>query len=348
MRTTIKDVANKTGYSITTVSLVLNDRNARISEKAKQKILECARSLDYRPNRLAIGIVTKRSRVLGLIIPDNTNQFFSSLSKAIEGAARKAGYLLIYGNTDNHAGRDIDYLQMYEDYHVDGIIYTKSSSDKTSDIEEVLRFLRQTSIPVVALDRPIADIGVMTVRLDHRAGGMIASRHLLERGHRRIGCLTGPLDLASSNDRLLGYQDALAEFGIPYDPALVVEGTYQAGREKDAVDRFLSQKATAVFSFNDIMALGLYRELQERGMRIPEDLSVVGFDNIQEGEVIRPALTSVSQPVEKMGAAAVRVLLEQIEGAKDKPDSGGSLFEFQPKLVVRNSVKTIVSEGVLK
>ena len=342
MRATIKDVAQKSGYSITTVSLVLNSKATSIPQSTQDAIWTCAESLNYRPNQLAVSIVTKRSRVLGLIIPDNSNQFFSTLSRFIEAAARKAGYALIYGNSDNNAKRDIAYMQMFADYQVDGIIYTKSASEPGDD-DANLQIMRNCSVPLVVVDREVTGSEAVSVTLDHCLGGYLATRHLLEQGHTRIGCLTGPVGLLSGRERLRGYRTALEEAGSLYAENLIFEGNYQFRDERAAMDHFLTEKVTAIFSSNDMMAFGLYRDIQRRGLSVPDDISVVGFDNTPFCEFMQPPLTSIAQPIEEIGDCAVSALLDLIH-EKQLP-AGEKSYIFEPKLVVRESTGRLDKGG---
>ena len=226
-RVTIRDVAQRAGYSITTVSMVLNNKNVCIPPDTRQKVWAAVKELGYRPNQLAVSMVTKRSHVLGLIIPDNSNMFFAELSKAIERAARRVGYGLIYGNSSNDSKRDIQYIQMFADRQVDGIVFAKSASLAQEDDAKLLACMADCALPFVTVDRQIAGSDTCAVLLNHFKGGYLATRHLIGLGHTRIGAYTGPLDLLSSNERLAGYRSALEEAGIPYDEKLVFEGDYQ-------------------------------------------------------------------------------------------------------------------------
>lgn len=337
-RPTIRDVAQKAGYSIATVSLVLNHKNVSIPNSTREKIWAVVKELNYRPNQLAVSMVTKKSKVLGLIIPDNSNAFFADISKAIERAARHAGYGLIYGNSNNDSRRDLQYMRMFSDRQVDGIIFAKSTSVFEEDDEKSLQFMKNSVIPFVTIDRQVPGSEVRSVMLNHFKGGYLATRHLIQLGHRRIGAYTGPSDLQNSNERLEGYRSALAEAGIVFDPALIFEGDYQLGQEEAAFTHFLNQKVSAVFCFNDLMAFGLYREMRRAGLSIPDDLSIVGFDNIFFSDIIQPALTTIGQPITEMGKCVVETLLGIIEG----DPSATSIRRhqvFEPKLLVRESTK---------
>lgn len=334
-RATIKDVAQATGYSIATVSLVINNKPVSIPQATRDSILRAAEALHYRPNQLAVSMITKRSKVLGLIIPDNSNEFFADLSKAIERAARHAGYGLIYGNSANDSQRDLAYMKMFSDRQVDGIIFAKSAALRYGDDDKTAAYMRESAIPFITVDRNIPGSGVCSVSVDHFQGGYLATRHLLALGHRRIGAYTGSDDVVSSNERLAGYRAALAEAGVPYREEFVVEGNYQLGGERRALTKFLNQRVTAIFSFNDLMAFGLYRELRAAHLSVPGDVSIVGFDNVSFGDLVDPPLTTVSQPVAEMGACVVDTLLRLIDHQVLPADKRHQLFE--PRLVVRGS-----------
>lgn len=337
-KTTIRDVARSAGYSTATVSLVLNDKPVSIPAATREKIWNAARELDYRPNQLAVSMVTKRTKVIGLIIPDNSNMFFADLSKAIEMAASRAGYSVIYGNSNNDPKQDLTYMQMFTDRQVDAIIFARSASLLYWDGEKGLRFIRESAIPFVTVDRRLPDSDTPAVLLNHFKGGYLATRHLLELGHTRIGCYTGPGELVSSTERLEGYRAALEEAGVDYREDLIFEGNYQLGLESKAFQHFLNQDVSAVFAFNDVMASGLYREARVAGLSIPEDLSIVGFDNIPFCDILQPPLTTVSQPIAEMGSCVVKVLLQLLE--HDSADGSVQMrkdYIFEPKLMVRGS-----------
>lgn len=345
-RATIKDVAKLSGYSITTVSMVVNNKNVSIPESTRKKIWSAVAALKYRPNQLAVGMITKKTKVLGLIIPDNNNLFFADLSKAIEMEAHKKGYSLLYGNTSNDPKRDQEYLKVFSDRRVDGIIFAKSSADcDHSEDQRTVEMVRECDIPLVTVDRQLPASGASSVMLNHFLGGYLATRHLIDLCHTRIGCYTGPLDLVNSNERLSGYRLALEEVNLPYDENLIYEGTYQMGTEEDAMYYFLNQRVSAVFAFNDLMAFGLYQVMKKSGLSIPKDLSIVGFDDVFVSEIIHPALTTIRQPIKRMAGCVVDILLQQIEDPKTVAEQQNYVFE--PKLVLRDSTaKYNIKEGI--
>ena len=283
--------------------------------------------------------------MLGLIIPDNSNLFFADLSKAIEIAARHAGYNLIYGNSNNNSKRDIEYMKMFVDRRVDGIIYAKSTTLNCENDRDCIRFIQKATTPIIAVDRVVEDSSVSSIVLDHFQGGYLAARHLLQLGHTRIGCYTGPHRLNCSQERLSGCKFAFAEHNIPFDDSLVYEGTYQIGCEQSALGYFLNKGATAIFAFNDIMAYGIYREARQANLSIPKELSVVGFDDTFFSEIIQPSLTTVRQPIRQMGECVVETLLKAIQKGTG-PEKHN--YVFKPELIVRESTASPVRKrGIL-
>jgi LacI family transcriptional regulator len=336
MRATIKDVAKKSGFSITSVSLVLNNRENKIPEISRQLILQTAEELGYRPNRLAVGLLKKKTKLLGLVIPDNSNMFFSELSKSVEIAARKRGYSLIYGNTSDVYSRDYEYLKLFVDHQVDGIVLTKSSHLPEKDDIRNMDFLQKSGVPFVVVDRQPKGFRSSMVTVNNVTGGYMATRYLIEQGHTRIGCFTGPLGLTTSQQRLEGYKTALSEAGINYDESLVIEGNFSAGFEDKAMIRFIEEKVTGVFCQNDIMAFGIYREANKYGVKIPTDLSVIGYDNINLCDIVYPGLTTIHQPIDQIGEESVRILSKLIEASDEEIIV--EVKELEPKLIIRSSV----------
>lgn len=329
---TIKDVAEKAGVSITTVSFVLNNSNPRISVRTREKVLKVVEELNYHSNKLAASMVTKRSNILGMVIPDTRNLFFTELARYITEEAQKSGYAVLYGSANNSMKRDMDYLQAFVDYRVDGVIIAHSASAYEAEETDMLDYIRKLNIPYILVDRTMRDFGNDAVNLDHCYGGYLATEHLLSLGHRRIGCFTGPSKLYTSMQRLEGYKRALEKEGIPFDESLVFEGNFTMEHCREALDYFLEQKVSAIFSFNDMMALGLYREIAAKKLSVPDDISIVGYDDIILCDVVNPPLTTISQPVEKMASIVVKRMSEMIE---DKPLKEAEILT--PKLVVRGS-----------
>ncbi|HHW12843.1 MAG TPA: LacI family transcriptional regulator [Firmicutes bacterium] len=324
---TIKDVAKKAGVSISTASLVINNK-AGVSERLRAKVLAAIEELDYRPNGMARALKSKKSKVLGLIIPDIVNPFFPLVVRGVEAAALRYGYSLILGNTDGKLEEEARYLELFVEKCVDGIIFIPASNFK----KNIRTFLRIES-PKVVIDRALEGTGLPTVMTDNITGAYLATRHLLANGRRRILFISGPQDLQASQDRYKGYKKALGEFGL--DEELVLNGDYTFDSGKRVMEQALKEKLCfdAVFGANDLMALGAMVVLSENKIKIPEDVEVVGYDNILFSSLSKPTLTTVEQPAYQMGYEATRLILRQIYSKKELSEC--KLLE--PKLIVRES-----------
>lgn len=331
MRVTIKDIAEKTGLSVSTVSLVLNNKKHRLSEKTRTRVWDAARELGYRPNQLAVSLVTRRSKTLGLIIPDITNAFFAEIARAAEAESQRNGYSVILCNTNNDPQKDMEYTNILLDRGIDGVIFVMSVAGYQSQGAECLGLLRSMEKPVIMVDRVLPDQPDTSVLTDNAYGGYLATSHLLGLGHRKIGCITGPMG-ASSRQRLFGYIRALQEHGIAFDPELAPEGDYRTESAYRLAGGLLEKGVTAIFACNDMMAYGVYRRAIQEGRSVPDRLSIVGYDDLAFSEIMEIPLTTVRQPAGEMGACAARKLIERIEG-----QSGGGDVTFQPELVVRKS-----------
>jgi len=226
MRTTIKDIAAKTNLSVTTVSLVLNDKPSKISKKTRELVIKTALELQYRPNQLAVGLIKKRTKTIGLIVPDIRNSFFSTLAKGIEDECRKNGWTVILCNTSDKHERDIEYINVLASKSVDGILYCMSADSSLEKFQKSHDLLNKLNIPFIMLDRSFEMPNCITAKLDHVTGGYLATKYLLELGHKHIACVTGPSNLDDSNCRLEGYKKALQEVDIAYDKSIIVEGNY--------------------------------------------------------------------------------------------------------------------------
>lgn len=332
MRPTIKDVAVECGYSAATVSLVLNGKSERIAETTKAKIIETAERMNYRPNRLAVSLITKRTNIIGLVLSDLNNMFFTTLAHAIEEECKKYGYLIFYVSSSDLEPRDTEYIRTLIDHGVDGIIYAKDPTDKEQEAVYT-KLINQANIPVVTIDAPMDVSRTTTILLDQVKGARIAVEHLIAYGHKRIGCLAGPFNIVTSKERLIGYRDAIVDAGLEYDEELIYEGDFRMGSGTDALPYLLGKGATAIFAFNDVMAHGLYRTAIRFNLRIPRDLSIVGFDDNPINEVLEVPLTSVYQPIDNMGKAAAQEILKMIED----PSPHRERVIFEPQLKVRAS-----------
>lgn len=333
MRTTIKDIANYTGFSVTTISLVLNNKAKKIPKSTKDTIMEAVEKLNYHPNQLAVGLVKKRTGTIGLVISDVSNVFFSNLAKGVEDECRKKGWNLILCNTNDKHERDLSYIQVLAAKGVDGILFCMALDSDQKKAAESIQLLEKLKLPFVMIDRFLEQANCCLVFVNHKQGGYCATTHLLELGHKRIGCVTGPLRLEDSMDRLKGYEKALSEADIAVAKELIFEGNYDRESGAEAVDYLLKQGVTAIFAFNDMSAYGVYNRLKQKGLSVPEDISLIGYDDIFFSEILDVPLTTIRQPVYDMGVEAVRQLMEEVEKGANIQKS----ITFQPTLVIRDS-----------
>lgn len=340
MRTTLKQVADATNLSITIVSQVLNNKPCRVSQENRKLIVETAERLNYRPNLVAVSLVKGFTDTIGLAISDIRNGFFSSLAKGVEDECQKYNWNVILCNSNDKHSRDMENLKMLADKGVSGIIFGMASESTTEMVQECIDFMRHEHIPYMLVDRYIETKNGGIVCVDHVSGGYQAVSYLLKLGHRRIACVTGPSNLIDSQQRLEGYVRALQEYGIPYNPGLIVEGKYTYESGERAADVLLDRNlnADAVFSFNDMMAIGAMKRLQERGLRIPEDISVIGYDDIFVDQFLSVPLTTIKQPTEQLGRMAARKIINKEVGFKSKEER----IIFEPELVER---KTVISRN---
>lgn len=331
-KVTIKDIAKECGISPASVSLVLNNRESRISEATKKKIQETIEKYNYRPNKLAISLLTNSTFTFGVIVPDISNIFFAELCRGCESEARKHNYAIIVTSAEEFPANNMQYLNMLIDHQVDGVVYAAPSNIDDQDIQAICSKITETKTPFVAVDRILNFPSAKSIINDNIHGGYIATKHLLELGHRRIGCLTGPLCNQVSEDRLRGYQKALQEFGVPYDPVLIREGNFAVSCGYDSLAYMRGKGATALFCFNDMMALGVYRAIRDYKLRLPDSISLVGYDDIYIADLLEPPLTTVSQPAFEIGASAIRALFDM-----EKNVPSVDRIVFTPDLKIRST-----------
>ncbi len=337
MATTIRDIAQKTGLSVSTVSLVLNHKKHRISKETCDRVFAAAKEMNYHPNHAAVSLITKRTKAIGLIIPDITNMFFAEIAKGAETRCQELGFSVFLCNTNDKPEKDVEYVNVLLDRGVDGFLLVTSFNASENMAAECFKALRPTEKPIVLVDRVVSTeeygTSLPCVQSDNELGGYLATKHLLELGHRSIGCITGPMGAQSSQHRLFGHIRALQEAGITFNPALVREGNYHTQTGFSLSSELLDQGVTAIFACNDMMAYGVYRQASQRGMRVPEDLSIVGFDDLPFSEFAEAPLTTVKQPAYLIGECAA----SKIIGMINNPGEVQENVQFKPELIVRKS-----------
>lgn len=333
-RVTLKDVARESSMSESAVSQVLNGRPCRLSEESKRRIRDCARRLDYRPNRAARGLATRRSGTIGLIVPDIENPFFSSLAKRLEERSRQTGLGLFITNSDDCPEHDCEQLRRLDALGVDGIVFVPSNDVLSDGEKDVMGALASLAAPYVMVDRIIEAAECDKVFVDNEYGAHQAVDYLIESGHRRIGCLANTRSSQNGRLRLAGYENALADHDIAVDPSLVCEGDYHGASGYAAVDALVAAGATAIFSTSDLMTLGVVRRLSELGLRVPEDVSVVSFDRNEASAFFLPNVTSVRQDVGQLSSRAFDLLGARMGGSR----AAYQLQVIEPELVIGSSV----------
>jgi LacI family transcriptional regulator len=304
---TIKDVAARAGVSHTTVSHVVN-KTKRVSDHVRNDVEAAIRELGYVPNNVARSLKQRTTQTIGLLISNSTNPFFAELACGIEDACYRRGYSVVLCNSEDDPKREQAYLRVLLEKRVDGLIIGSTGENNTFTNQ-----LQQLRVPLMIIDRPIPGVHSNLVQVDHEQGGYLATKHLLELGHREIGCIAGPSTAIVSLYRVAGYRRALAEAGLPYREELVVESDFTCeGGYQSAAHLLQRAKFTAVFAGNDLMGIGVLRWAKEQRISVPEQLSVIGFDDIELCRYVYPALTTVGHSIRRQGEVATATLIQSI------------------------------------
>lgn len=340
MRPTIRTVAAKAGVSIATVSRFLNG-NARINAETETRVREAIEDLGYLPNASARGLATNTTRTIALIFPKLSGPFFSELIRGAETEASAAGYhLLIYGVAGGAVGEENRTLGLLTT-KVDGLILASQGVQQNN-----LWNLQRQATPVVLLGaEPVGVIGD-SIRPDNAGGAARIVTHLLEHGYRRIALIQGPETQTHANDRARGYCDALRAHGLPCTPELMIPGAFDERSGYAAMQQLLQQQPQpeAVFAANDQMAIGAMAAIYESGLRIPEDIALAGFDDIEPARYLRPPLTTVHQDIVGQGQLAVRMLLARVQGSEAPAETR----VIPTELVIRRSCGCAATDYTLR
>lgn len=324
------DVARLAGVSSATVSYVINNGPRPVSAETRARVLEAIERLGYRPNAVARNLRRQRTSTLGLILPDAQNPFFAEVAQGIQRVALDNGYVLIQCHSDFSEERELQFVETLYVERTAGVLWFPTSGNA-----EPARRLAEYQVPLVLIDRLTPGVAAPYVVTDNFRGGYLATQHLIEAGHTRIGCIARPRDLSHSQQRIQGYLRALQDHGLPVDESLIVRSGYrpEAGRLAGLELIQHSPRPTAIFAYNDFMAIGSLRAAYEQGLRVPEDLAIVGFDDIPQAAVTCPSLTSVSAPKSELGERAAHLLIDLIDG---KPVAETQIV-LDVELVVRES-----------
>jgi len=330
---TIREVAQHAQVSSATVSHVIN-RTRFVDPDTQARVRRSIATLGYRPNLLARSLRRRETRTVGLLVPDNANPFFAEFARVVEDAGFAEGYSVILCNSDRSETKEQAYLDLLLAKQVDGIIVI-SATERT----DLLRHVLELGVPMVVVDGNTAELPVSQVQVANEQGGYLAGSYLAGLGHRRVGCIGGPSGANPSWMRVVGFLRAMREAGVEVGPEAIVEGDFRYAGGQSGMQTLLERNLglSAVFAANDLMAIGAMLALRGAGLAIPDDISLVGFDNIMQAATMIPALTTVEQPVSELGRAAVDMLFDQMLKRSLEP----ARFEVATRLVERESCRAL-------
>ncbi|WFA86662.1 LacI family DNA-binding transcriptional regulator [Paenibacillus amylolyticus] len=308
---TIYDIAKKANVSAMTVSKVIN-HTGRISSATRERVQQVIDELGYIPNSNARSLVLQRTQMLSLLITDITNPFYTTLARGAEDAAHLRGYRLLFGNSDEDYKKEKDYVDAILSTRVDGVLFAPAGDRSLQHLKQ----LQERHIPFVFLDRTVPGITSDIIAGDSREGAIALIRYLVQLGHRRIALVNGSSEVSTARLREEGYIAGLREAGADIDPKLVLRTGYRDFSDVEGLDRLLSQpnQPTAIFAANNMLAIGVIRLLRKRGLRVPKDISVVCFDDLDLASAFDPFLTVAAQPAYEFGFQGVQMLIDRIEG----------------------------------
>jgi len=322
------DVAKLANVSTATVSRVLRKPD-KVSKDTRQKVMEAIKQLNYQPNMVARQFRTKETKTVLVVIPDVTSPFFSEVLRGIEHTALESGYRVILGDTENDINREHEYIELLLQQQADGAILLTARMDRTR-LEEIAN-----QFPVVLACEYIDELDIPTVSIDNINGARRATEHLIQLGHTRIAHIAGPMNVILSRDRLKGYEQAIISHQLQIDSLYIKEGDFSLESGYDQMLHLLELEIppTAVFVFNDLMAIGAIKAAKDKGLRVPEDVAVVGFDNIKMTSVFEPNITTIDQPKYEIGKKAMDLLLNLMNGEALQKKK----FVLKDELIVRES-----------
>ncbi len=326
---TRKEVAEHAGVSVAVVSYVVNNGPRPVAPETQAKVKKAIKELGYYPNELARSLSRKQTAIIGLIIPNLTNPVYAEIADSLERTCAAEGYMVMLCGTGRDAGKEKRLAQILRAKQVDGVVVIPSQAPQI-----ILTPLQQAHIPTVVLEHDIPD--THSIAIDDREGGRLGTQHLLSLGHRRIGFIRREPTSALSSLRLVGYREMLAEAGIAFDPALVIESKAGQSAGYAAMQQLLAlpHPPTAVFTHNDVLAVGAMRAIFDAGLRVPDDISVVGYDDTIGSSYLNPPLTTVKFPVAEMGRRAGQTVLELAQKEGSVP---AQTITLPVKLIVRAS-----------
>lgn len=322
----IRDVAKLAGVSPATVSRVINE-TANVDQEKKQRVLKAIDETGFRPNELARALFKQSSKIIGVIVPNIENPFFSELAKAIEEEVYKNGYKMLLCNSNDNEEKELMNIQMLNQLKADGLIIVTNSNKTLKELEE-------NSFPIVLVDREVSSMNEIAIlKSDNYKGGKMATEHLIKCGCKNIVCMKGSKWISSAEQRYLGYRDTCKEYGIK-EQYIECEYSYEIGLRQ--TEKLIKQypNVDGIIASNDMVAIAAYKLLSKKGYKIPEDIQIIGFDNIRLSWLFTPEITTVAQPIAKIGKKAVEIIIQYRNGNKIEKEN---LFDVE--LVERQTTK---------
>ena len=330
----IRDIAEDAGVSIATVSRVLN-KSQPVSEELRERVMASVERLGYRPNPVARSLRTRRTFVIGVIVPNISNAYFTDIVRAIEDVALEAGYVVTVCSSDQDLAKERRYVDVLRNRMVDGVLI--AVADRT---QSQVSPLTESKVPVVLIDRRLeASSNGDSVTVDTRHGAYVAVQHLFQRGYSRIGIVGGPSAVSTALDKIEGYKDALREHSVPLDEGLVFEGDYTEASGADIARRIfqMDNPPQAVLIANNLMTLGFFKVVKEYGLRVPHDIAFVSFDDSTWASLADPPVTLVDQPTYELGKTATEILLDRMDSEASDVHAEARHLVLRPRLIVRGS-----------
>lgn len=331
---TMKDVAKLASVSTSTVSHVINKTHF-VSEEMTKRVQAAIDELNYAPSALARSLKLNQTKTLGMLITTSTNPFFAEVVKGVERRCYQKDYNLILCNTEGSMERVHDNLEMLMQKRVDGLLVMSTEVDGN----HINLFGRHNPVPTIVMDWGMTEPSLDQIQDHSFLGGSIATQYLIDCGHKDIGCITGPLKKNTANLRYKGFENTMHQAGLRINEEWIIEDEFEAEGGFDAFEKLILRDTlpSALFVGNDMMAMGVINAAYKHGLKIPQDISIIGYDDIRLAKFFTPSLTTIHQPKFRLGARAVDTLLERIEEKRSEP----KIIQLEPNLVERDSVKRL-------
>lgn len=334
MKITIKEVAKLAGVSIGTASMALNNKKG-VNDETRSAVLKVAKSLNYHPNINARSLKTDRTSTIGLVVTDLNNPFFASIVECTRNMVEKQGYKLLLGVSGNDNAAEQKYVNEFVDWNVEGVIIVPTTS-LPEDLGH-LYYLKSIGIPFVFLSTKYHGISSDCVMTDLYEGSYLLTKHLLMNGHKKIFLITAGRKLLLSSARIEGYANAFREMGLDYKDEWIYETVPDFKHGCDTANEIVEKRPDAIVTVNDILALGVLKFLKDKRIKVPEEISVAGYDDLLFASIAETPLTTVRQPIEEICEKAVELVINRIEGCSKKDET----FFFKPELKIRDSTRII-------